>query len=403
MAAAELVQHGVDVVVHDAMPSMGRKLLLAGASGLNLTRAEPFDQFAAHYGLRRQHLEPLLRRFGPDDVQAWAHALGIETFVGSSRRVFPVGMNAQPLLGAWLARLEQAGVCFQAHHRWGGALRIPAERAGLVELDLDTPEGPAVVSGNAVVLALGGGSWSRLGSDGAWVSWLERAGVPVAPLKPANCGFDVAWSSHFRERYEGEPIKTVTLSFASFRQRGDCVVTRHGLQGGLIYAAAAPIRDALDTGHDAVISLDLAPDRSSAWLIDQLSRARGSRSIAHHLQKTVGLMGIKVGLLYEFMPREQMTDPERLAAFIKELPVPLRAPRPLDEAISSAGGVVFDALDDNLMIERLPGVFCAGEMLDWEAPTGGYLLTACLSSGVAAGRGVIRWLNKVCSNEPVGC
>lgn len=403
MAAEELVRHGVDVVVHDAMPSMGRKLLLAGESGLNLTRAEPFDQFAAHYGQRCQQLEPLLRSFGPDDVCAWASALGIEVFVGSSGRVFPVGMNAQPLLDAWLARLEQAGVCFQPHHRWAGGLRVPAERTGRIEVALDTPAGTTVVCAAAVVLALGGGSWARLGSDGAWVSWLEQAGVPVAPLKPANCGFDVAWSSRFRERYEGNPIKTVTLSFASFCQRGDCVVTRHGLQGGLIYAAAAPIRNALDAGQDAVISLDLAPDRSSAWLIDKISRARGSRSIAHHLQKTVGLKGIKVGLLYEFMPREQMTDPERLASFIKNLPVPLRASRPLDEAISSAGGVVFDALDDNLMIERLPGVFCAGEMLDWEAPTGGYLLTACLSSGVAVGRGVIHWLNQVSSNEPVGC
>jgi uncharacterized flavoprotein (TIGR03862 family) len=250
-----------------------------------------------------------------------------------------------------------------------------------------------VVRVNAVVLALGGGSWSRLGSDGAWVPWLERAGVEVEALKPSNCGFDVAWSAHFRERFDGHPIKSVVLSLESFRQQGEFIVTKEGVEGGLIYTVSALLRDEIEQKGRAVMRLDLAPDRSYAWLVEMLSRPRGSRTLASHLEKTVGMRGVKAGLLREFVTKEDFAHPERLADSIKHLQIPLIAPRPLDEAISSAGGVRFESLDKHLMIRSMPGVFCAGEMLDWEAPTGGYLLTACFSSGFAAGQGVLRWLD----------
>jgi uncharacterized flavoprotein (TIGR03862 family) len=294
-------------------------------------------------------------------------------------------MKASPLLRAWLTRLAEAGVTFHLRHKWQGWLPDRSMR-------FDSPDGEKTIKADAVVLALGGGSWSRLGSDGAWVPWLEDSGAQVAPLKPSNCGFDVAWTPHFRERFDGHPIKSVVLSFGSFRQQGEFIATKEGVEGGLIYSASALLRDEIESNGSAVMTLDLAPDRSHEWLVAKLSKPRGSRSMASHIEKTVHIQGVKAGLLREFTTKNDFADPERLATFIKNLPVPLIAPRPLDEAISSAGGLRFESLDEHLMLRSLPGVFCAGEMLDWEAPTGGYLLTACFASGHTAGHGVLTWL-----------
>ena len=390
MAAEVISARGAKVDIYDSMPSLGRKFLMAGKSGLNLTHSEPFEQFVSRYGTRRAQIEPLLSKFGPDELRAWVRGLGIETFVGTSGRVFPVGMKASPLLRAWLKRLTEAGLTFHLRHRWTGWQPDGALR-------FTSPEGERTVKADAVVLALGGGSWSRLGSDGAWVPWLEQVGAHVAPLKPSNCGFDVNWSPHFRERFDGHPIKSVVLSLGSFRQQGEFIVTKEGVEGGLIYSASALLRDEIEARGSAVMTLDLAPDRSHEWLVEKLSKPRGSRSLATHLEKTIGIKGVKAGLLREFLSKDDFADSERLASSIKGLPIPLIATRPLDEAISSAGGVTFESLDEHLMLRSMPGIFCAGEMLDWEAPTGGYLLTACFASGHMAGRGVLDWLDK----EPV--
>jgi uncharacterized flavoprotein (TIGR03862 family) len=392
MAAEVISANGsVKVDLYDSMPSLGRKFLMAGKSGLNLTHAEPFEQFVARYGRRRTEIEPMLKEFGPDDLRDWADGLGIETFVGTSRRVFPVGMKASPLLRAWLKRLGASGVGFHLRHKWKGGIAIDAGRPGIA---FETPDGKITVTADAVLLALGGGSWARLGSDGAWIPWLREAGAEVELLRPANCGFDVGWSEHFRERFDGQPIKSVVLSFGPFRQQGEFIVTKEGVEGSLVYAASAFLRDEIEIKGSAVMLLDLMPDRSHQWLVERLSRPRGSRSMANHLEKTVGIRDVKAGLLREFLSKEDFWNVESLAYFIKNLPVPLIAPRPLDEAISSAGGVKFQSLDENLMLRSLPGVFCAGEMLDWEAPTGGYLITACMASGYVAAQGMLKWLNR---------
>lgn len=385
MAAEVVSARGVKVDVYDSMPSVGRKFLMAGKSGLNITHSEPFEEFAARYGKRRPQIEPMLKAFGADQLREWVHSFGIETFVGTSGRVFPVGMKASPLLRAWIQRLTALGVTLHLRHKLTAIL---PDRS----LRFVTPEGEVAVQADAVVLALGGGSWRRLGSDGAWVDWLRQAGAEVEPLRPSNCGFDAAWSEHFREKFDGHPVKSVILSFEEFRQQGEFIITKEGVEGGLIYSASARLRDEIEANGRAVMFLDLKPDRTLAWLTEKLSRPRGSRSLASYLEKTLGIKGVKAGLLREFVPKEDFTNPARLAGFIKALPVPLLAPRPLDEAISSAGGVRFESLDGRLMLKTMPGVFCAGEMLDWEAPTGGYLLTACFSSGCAAGRGVLDWL-----------
>ena len=381
MAAEVLIQGGARVDVYDSMSSLGRKFLMAGKSGLNLTHAEPFEKFVSRYGSRQQEVEKWLNRFTPDDLREWARGLGVETFVGTSGRVFPKEMKASPLLRAWLKRLDGQGVKFHLRHRWVG---WNEDRS----LKFETPDGLKSARADAVILALGGGSWARLGSDGAWVHWLEQAGVKVEALKPANCGFDVAWSEVFKEKFDGHPIKSVVLNFGDFRQQGEFIVTKEGVEGSLIYAASALMRDALAAGA-AVMRLDLAPDKTEAQVAERLSKPRGSRSMASHLEKTIGMKGVKVGLLREFVPKDEFADAARLAFYIKQLPVPLTAARPLDEAISSAGGVSFEALDENLMLRDLPGVFCAGEMLDWEAPTGGYLLTACFASGRWAAAGAL--------------
>ncbi len=386
MAAETLATAGLAVEVYDAMPTAGRKFLMAGKSGLNLTHAEAFEHFAARYGDRRAWVEPWLRGFGADALRAWARGLGVETFVGSSGRVFPKDMKAAPLLRAWLHRLRAAGVRFHMRHRWLGW-----DAAGA--LRFSTPDGDKKVGadGTVIVLALGGGSWARLGSDGAWLPLLAACGVEVAPLRPANCGFDVAWSAHFREKFAGQPLKSVVATFGDQQRQGEFVVTRHGVEGSLIYALSAALRDAIAAEGSATLHLDLAPGRTLERLTAEIAHPRGARSMASHLQSRCGIAGLKAGLLRECTAREDYGDPARLAAAIKALPLRLAAPRPLDEAISSAGGVMAEALDGNLMLRALPGVFCAGEMLDWEAPTGGYLLTACFAGGRAAARGALAW------------
>lgn len=390
MAAEVLSGAGVPVAVYEAMPSLARKFLMAGRGGLNLTHAEPYETFLSRYGSRRPQIEPLLNSFGPEDVRQWVHDLGFETFVGTSDRVFPTTMKASPLLRVWLQRLQTAAVTFHLRHRWTGW-----DEAG--NLRFETPQGQRLVRAAAVILALGGGSWPRLGSDGAWQSLLSGRGVPVAPLRPANCGFDVAWTDYFRRRFAGQPVKAVILTFTpasgpTFRQRGEFVITATGIEGSLVYAASAPLRDEIEAQGTAVIHLDLAPDRSQKQLLKRLAKPRGSRSLANHLRIAAGIKGVKAGLLRQHLSPSDMDDPIRLAAAIKALPLTLLAARPLAEAISSAGGVSFAALDDSLMLRALPGVFCAGEMLDWEAPTGGYLLTACFASGRVAGQGTLAWL-----------
>ncbi len=391
MAAEVLSKNGVRVEVYDAMPTVGRKFLMAGKGGMNITHSEPLESFLDRYGARRAQVKPLLDVFSPDVLREWIHGLGIETFVGSSGRVFPQDMKAAPLLRAWLHRLRENGVSFHMRHRWcgwddTGALRFV------------TPDGECLVQTDAVILALGGGSWARLGSDGAWVPLLAQRGVDVAELRPANCGFDVGWSEHFRTRFAGQPLKAVVVTFTdaagvTHRRQGDCMVTATGIEGGLIYALSASIRDEIEAHGSATIYLDLLPGKDMARVIAEVSHPRGSRSMSSHLQSRVGVKGVQSGLLRESVMREDFADPVRLAHAIKSLPLKLVALRPLDEAISSAGGVMFEALDETLMLKAMPGVFCAGEMLDWEAPTGGYLLTACFASGRVAGEGVLEWLS----------
>lgn len=386
LMAAEVLSQNADlqIDVYDAMPSLGRKFLMAGKSGLNLTHSEPFEKFVSRYS--RKEVEAWLLAFTPDNLRTWAKELGVETFVGTSGRVFPVGMKASPLLRAWIQRLSASGVTFHLRHKLSG---LPADTS----LHFETPNGNVNAKADAVILALGGGSWRKLGSDGAWVEWLSQAGVKVEPLRPANCGFDVAWSSVFKEKFDGQPVKSVIVSFGAFHQQGEFIITQEGVEGSLVYAASALLRDAIEASGTATMTLDLAPDRTEAQLVERLSKPRGSRSMASHLEKAVGIKGVKAGLLREFVPKEEFTNEARLAFYIKNLPVPLVATRPLDEAISSAGGVRFEMLDQGLMLKHHPGIFCAGEMIDWEAPTGGYLLTACFASGRWAGAGVKKWLS----------
>lgn len=388
LMAAEVLSHaGVKINLYDAMPSVGRKFLMAGKGGLNISHAENFDTFLSRYAERRVDLEPMLTHFPPDALRAWVQGLGFDTFVGSSGRVFPTEMKAAPLLRAWLQRLRRAGVVFHVRHRWLGW-----DDDNL--LRFATPQGEQLIKADAVVLALGGGSWARLGSTGAWVELLQQRGVDIAPLKPANCGFDVAWSEHFRSRFAGQPLKSVQLSYRDFQQRGDLIVTATGVEGGLIYTASARLRDSCAAIESAVIHLDLLPDKSVSIVTAKLVQPRCKDSMANHLRKRLGISGVKAGLLRELLPADVFNNPEKLALAIKALPIKLLAPRPIDEAISTAGGVTFDAVNKQLMINKLAGVFCAGEMLDWEAPTGGYLLTACFASGRTAGEGVLKWLQQ---------
>ncbi|MBT0963065.1 TIGR03862 family flavoprotein [Denitromonas iodatirespirans] len=390
MAADVLSQAGVAVAVFERMPTVGRKLLMAGRGGLNLTHAEDPSTFLARYGRHHGALAPFIARFDATAVRAWAAGLGIDTFVGSSGKVFPVGMKAAPLLRAWLARLQAAGVHLHPRHRWTG---WDADGA----LRFDTPAGPVGYRADATVLALGGGSWARLGTDGSWAPVLADAGLDVAPLTPSNCGYEIAWSAHFRERFAGEPLKAVRLSITDpagqvHTRQGECLVTAAGLQGPLIYALGAVLREAVATGP-ATIVLDLMPERSEAQLAAALATPRGARSLSNHLQRRIGLKGIKAALLREALSGAALDDTGAIARTLKALPLQVLRARPIDEAISTAGGVRFAGLDHRLMSTARPGLFCAGEMLDWDAPTGGYLLTACLATGRAAGAGALHWLS----------
>ncbi|WP_291995154.1 TIGR03862 family flavoprotein [Candidatus Accumulibacter sp. ACC003] len=396
MAAEIASQGGVSVDVYDAMPSVGRKLLMAGKGGLNITHSEPDEQFRSRYGARQTQVTPWLEAFGPNALRAWMHGLGVASFVGSSGRVFPTEMKAAPLLRAWLQRLRAGGVRFHVRHRWTAWTRLPD---GHTRLGFSTPHGDRQHDSAALVLALGGGSWARLGSDGRWQPLLADAGVALAPLRPSNCGFDIAWSEHLRQRFAGQPIKSVGASCVDaagvgHRRRGEFLLTANGVEGGLIYALSAALRDAIDGNGSATLHVDLLPEHEMARVVAELARPRGARSLASHLQSRLRLKGAKVALLRECTAADDFLDAGRLGAAIKSVPLRLLGTRPIDEAISTAGGVCFDALDEQLMLRNLPGVFCAGEMLDWEAPTGGYLLTACLASGHAAGRGALAWLRE---------
>jgi uncharacterized flavoprotein (TIGR03862 family) len=391
MAAEVLAAGGVPVEVFDAMPSVARKFLLAGKGGMNITHSEPYPDFVRRYGARSTQVAAWLEEFGPDAVRAWIHGLGIGTFIGSSGRVFPTDMKAAPLLRAWLHRLREAGVRFHMRHRWlgweGEALRFA------------TPGGETSVQFDAVILALGGASWARLGSDGAWVPLLEARRVEVAPLVPANCGFDVDWSPHFSDKHAGAPLTTVAIRYEDregerARRQGQFVVTGTGIEGSLVYALSSVLRDQIAARGRTTVWLDLAPDHDAQRVRAEVLRPRGARSMSSHLQSRLGIKGVKAGLLRECLSQADYLDEEKLAAAIKALPLVLKRPRPIDEAISSAGGVRFESLDSNGMLRTVPGVFVAGEMLDWEAPTGGYLLTACFASGRAAAQGVLRHLKE---------
>jgi hypothetical protein len=387
MAAEVLSRAGVAVHLFDAMPSVGRKFLLAGKGGLNLTHSEARPAFVQRYGARAPQVNVWLDAFTPDALRDWAAALGVETFIGSSGRVFPKDLKAAPLLRAWLHRLRGRGVVFHMRHRWlgwsdSGALRLAS------------PQGEVQVQARVTVLALGGASWPQLGSDGAWLPWLREAGAELAPLAPANCGFDVApaWSEHLRQRFAGAPIKPVVLRFGSFERQGEFVLSSYGVEGSLIYAASALLREAIAARGSATTLLDLLPAHDAARVAREVAHPRGARSLGSHLKSRLGLEGAKAALLHELLSRQTLADPVGLAAAIKALPITLAAPRPIAEAISSAGGVKLESLDDHLMLRTRPGVFCAGEMLDWEAPTGGYLLQASMASARVAGQGALQWL-----------
>jgi hypothetical protein len=392
MVAEAACAAGKEVDVYDAMASVGRKFLLAGKGGLNLTHSESSEKFLSRYGERRTQIAPILASFTPDQLRTWARGLGIQTFVGTSGRIFPTDLKAAPLLRAWLRRLRTAGVRFHVRHRWIG---WDVQGALL----FTTPGGNRSVQADAVVLALGGGSWPKLGSDASWVPLLAGRGIHIAPLQPANCGFDVGWSEHFRTKFAGHPVKSVAIvmrneSGAESWHPGEFIITETGVEGGVIYTVSAALRDEILAKGSATLRLDLAPDRDVPRLIHDLLRPRGKRTMATHLQRQAHIEGVKAGLLREVVSKEDFANPARLAAAIKSLPIRLVAPRPLAEAISTAGGVAFDELDERLMVRALPGIFCAGEMLDWEAPTGGYLLTACFATGQVAGTGAVAWLNK---------
>ena len=386
MAAETLATAGVAVTVYERMPSVGRKLLLAGRGGLNLTHTEPLDAFLDRYGPARPVLAPAIQAFGPDELRAWCAGLGQEPFVGSSGRVFPVGFRATPLLRAWLLRLAELGVELRTRHTWRGW----TDDGGLRFADGD---GHRVVDHpDATVLALGGASWPRAGSDGAWVEPVVGAGIDVVPLRPANCGFTTGWSETFSQRFAGTPIKNVQLTLGITSARGDVLVTATGIEGGAVYALARVLRDAIERDGPVRLFLDLHPDRSAAQLAERLARRRPKDSVATALRRGAGLAPVAIGLLREATGNALPTDPDELAALIKAVPVVLVAPQAIDRAISTAGGIALGELDEAFMVRRRPGTFVAGEMLDWEAPTGGYLLQATFSSAVAAAHGALRWV-----------
>ncbi|QPN46113.1 TIGR03862 family flavoprotein [Priestia aryabhattai] len=387
MAAEALAQAGLAVQVFDAMPSVGRKFLLAGVGGMNITHSEPYPQFVARYAERESEIKRLLGDFDADALRQWIHGLGIDTFVGTSGRVFPTDMKAAPLLRAWLKRLRDSGVVIHTRHRWLG---WHADGA----LQIAYPQGELQVKADVVVLALGGGSWARLGSDGAWQPVLAERAVDISPLQASNCGFEVAgWSALLKDKFAGAPLKNIALGMpGTATRKGEFILTAQGVEGSLVYAWSAPLREAINRDGQATLLLDLLPDKPVDKIAQALAKPRGSRSMAKHLHSQLGIDGAKAGLLRELTDQATFADMAALARAIKALPITLVRTRPLDEAISSAGGVRFEGLDEGLMLKGMPGVFCAGEMLDWEAPTGGYLLTACFASGLRAGRAAAQWL-----------
>jgi len=392
MAAEVLIKSGIKVDVYDAMPSVGRKFLMAGKGGMNISNAEPFDRFLTRYGASRSYIETLLSDFGPGALVAWLKELGINTFTGSSGRIFPTDMKAAPLLRAWLHRLRAAGVVFHVRHQWLGWTENS-------DLRFNTANGEKTSAADATILALGGGSWPQLGSTGAWVPLLHDKTVTINPLKPANCGFEVDWSEYFRSRFAGQPLKSVQLSLIAagqqISQKGEFVITQTGLEGGLIYSLSALLRDEIAAVGRVTIYIDLVPDNDVGTLLGKVSMPRGKQSLANHLRKRLKLSAVKIALLHEVLSTDDCADPMRLCTTIKALPIKLTGARSIEEAISSAGGICFSAIDDKLMLSAMPGVFCAGEMLDWEAPTGGYLLTACFATGRMAGLGALAWCQQI--------
>ncbi len=384
MAAEVLSLSGHGVTVYDGMPTFGRKFLLAGKSGLNITHSEDYDRFATRFGAASERLRAALDAFAPDDVRNWADSLGTETFVGTSGRVFPKVMKASPLLRAWLRRLEAQGVTLLTRHRWTGFTGD--------DLVFETPDGRVVVRSDATLLALGGASWPRLGSDGSWTTLLRDKGVDIRDLEPANCGFDVVWSDVFKSRFSGAPLKSVTATSDAGTFPGEFVISQHGIEGSLVYAHSAALRDRLKRDGEAALSVDLAPGRSIERLTKDLARQGAKASLSTRLRKGAGMEGVKSALLRELGPHAALNDSAQLARLIKAMPIPVIRPRPIAEAISSAGGIRFDSFDERYMLKALPGIFAAGEMLDWEAPTGGYLLTACFATGRQAARGINDWL-----------
>ena len=390
MAAEVLAEQGLKVQVYEAKPSAGRKFLMAGRGGLNITHSEPAELFVSRYAERTPQMAALLASFDAAALRQWVHALNIETFVGSSGRVFPAEMKAAPLLRAWMHRLRGQGVQFLMRHRWLG---WDAEQV----LRFDTPKGEITTTPDATILALGGGSWAKLGSDGAWWPWLEEQGIALAPLLPSNGGFETKWSQHFIDKCAGQPLKTAAFwvdGGDATPLRGECMVTEHGLEGGAIYALSAALRTQILQHGSASLFVDLLPDHSAEKVLEEVAHGRGTRSMSSHLRSRLGIQGVKATLLRECLPTEAFDRPSTLAAGIKALPITLHACRPIDEAISTAGGVMFEGLTAGLMLREHPGIFVAGEMLDWEAPTGGYLLNGVLASGRVAGLNVVTWLKQ---------
>ena len=390
MAAEVLAQGGAAVTIYDAMPSAGRKFLMAGRGGLNLTHSEPLPAFLARYREAMPHLKAAIEAFPPQALRDWSEALGQKTFVGSSGRVFPKAFKASPLLRAWLRRLDSQGVKLALRHRWAGW-----DDRG--RLHFEAPDGMHVVTPGATVLALGGASWPRLGSDGTWAETLAAKGVKISPLRPANSGFTVAWSDIFRDRFEGQPLKGVALTFGKHSVRGEAIITRTGIEGGAVYALSAELREAIGRDGSAALNVVLRPDSEIGELITKLSAAKGKQSLSNFLRKAANFSPVAIGLLQEAAKASGTSlaslSPAELARLIQAVPVQLSGLAPIARAISTAGGISFDELDDAFMLRRIPGVFAAGEMLDWEAPTGGYLLQASFATGVAAGKGALKWLN----------
>ena len=395
MAAEVLAQGGADVTVHDGMPSAGRKFLMAGRGGLNLTHSEPLPEFLARYREAASHLKPAIEAFPPNVLRGWSEALGQETFTGSSGRVFPKAFKASPLLRAWLRRLDSLDVKLALRHRWTGW-----DEQG--RLCFQTPDGPRLLEASATVLALGGASWPRLGSDGSWTETLAAKGVKIIRLRPSNSGFTVVWSDIFRDRFEGQPLKGVALSFGAHSVRGEAVVTRTGIEGGAVYALSADLREAVESSGYATLHIALRPDLDKKDLVAKVSAPKGKQSLSNFLRKAVSLSPVAIGLLQEAAKASGVSlsslPPDDLARLINSVPIELTGVAPIARAISTAGGISFDELDPDYMLRRLPGVFVAGEMLDWEAPTGGYLLQASFATGAAAGRGVLKWLERRMAN-----